>query len=213
MNSHRRSAFVIVVLVSSVACGSKPEPAASSDMKQGAKTVAEGAKDMASGLEALGKGLEEMANSAEMKPVEPVNFRDLQAVFPDLAGWQKGKPTGERMTSPVSFSQAQVKYTKDDATIEAKIVDSGFNQIMMAPFAMFLAAGYDKETEDGYEKSVKVGDYPGWEKWNSEGKDGELNAIVNKRFLVTLEGSGLTDTAVLHELAQKADLGKLASIK
>jgi len=29
---------------------------------------------------------------------------------------------------------------------------------------MFLTAGYEKETERGYEKAVKVGEFPGWEK-------------------------------------------------
>jgi hypothetical protein len=83
----------------------------------------------------------------------------------------------------------------------------------MAPFAMFLSAGYEKETEDGYEKSVKVGEYPGWEKWNSGSKDGELNAVVGKRFLLTLEGNGLESTKVLYDLAQATDLAKLAAMK
>ena len=35
--------------------------------------------------------------------VAPVSFRDLQTFFPDIDGWEKEKPTGERMTSPFSF--------------------------------------------------------------------------------------------------------------
>lgn len=215
MHRHRFLVPAVMVMALCLACGSKPEPApdAGADGTPGAKSVVDSAKDMASGLEALGKGLEEMANSANTKPVEPVSFRELQTVFPDMGGWQKGKPTGEKMSSPVAFSQAEVKYTKGDSTIEVKIVDSGFNQMLMAPFAMFLSAGYEKETETGYEKSVKVGQYPGWEKWDSASKDGELNAVVNKRFLITIEGRQLPDTAVLHELAQRSDLARLAALK
>jgi hypothetical protein len=82
--------------------------------------------------------------AGDVKPVDPVGFRDLQALFPDLDGWEKGKPEGERMTQPVSFSQAEVRYTKGDSSISLKIVDSGFNQLRLAPFAMFLTAGYEK---------------------------------------------------------------------
>jgi hypothetical protein len=78
---------------------------------------------------------------------------------------------------------------------------------------MFLSAGYEKETQDGYEKSVKVGEHPGWEKWNTEAKDGELNAVVAKRFLLTLDGNGIESTKVLYDLAQATDLAKLASMK
>jgi hypothetical protein len=210
--------FLVAALIAcglNVACGSKPEPAKSGSAGPAAetKTVAEGAKDMASGLAALGKGIEEMAKSADTKPVEPVNFHELQAAFPDLPGWTKSKPTGEKMSSPVSFSQAEVKYTKGPSTIEVKIVDSGFNQIMMAPFAMFLTAGYEKETENGYEKSVRIGEYPGLEKWDSASKDGELTAVVGKRFLIEIEGRQLDDPAVLRDVAQKTNMGQLAAIK
>ncbi len=218
MGDHK-ALFVMAVLavVANAACGSKQENAAESNgtaqVQKGAETMAGGAKEMAKGFEALGKGLAEMATDSNLTPVEPVSFHELQTVFPDLPGWTKGKPTGEKMSTPVSFSQAEVKYRKDSSTISAKLVDSGFNKLLMAPFAMFLTTGYEKETEHGYEKSVKIGEYPGWEKWNSESKDGELNAVINKRFLLTLEGDGLADTSVLHELARKADLARLAAVK
>jgi hypothetical protein len=78
---------------------------------------------------------------------------------------------------------------------------------------MFLTAGYEKETSDGYEKSTKVNGQPGWEKWDSSGKDGELNALVGKRFLVQIDGRGIEDTKLLHELAGKIDMAKLSTLK
>ena len=81
------------------------------------------------------------------------------------------------------------------------------------PYAMFLTAGYEKETSDGYEKSTKVNDQPGWEKWNTASKNGELNALVGKRFLLTIEGNGIPDTKTLHEVAGKIDMAKLSSLK
>jgi hypothetical protein len=60
---------------------------------------------------------------------------------------------------------------------------------------------------------VKVGDHPGWETWDSQSKHGELNVIVNKRFIVQLSGRGIEDNKVLHELMQNTDLRKLAGLK
>lgn len=48
---------------------------------------------------------------------------------------------------------------------------------------------------------------------DSESKDGELNILVNKRYLVTIEGSDITDARALHEIADKSDFGTFASLK
>ena len=210
----------VAALVGVGACGkSKDEQRkeeAAKQAEQTARTAEQASQQAAKGLEQMAKGLEAMASGTgggDQKPVDPVSFRDMQALFPELDGWTKEKPTGERMTSPFAYSQAQVRYTKAESNIELKIVDSGFNQLLLTPYAMFLQAGYEKETESGYEKSVQVAHQPGWEKWNSEGKDGELNALVGKRFLVTIEGSQIDDTKVLHDLAGKMDMNKLAALK
>jgi hypothetical protein len=162
----------------------------------------------------MAKGLAGAAGGdADVKPVDPVSFRELQTVMPDVPGWEKDKPTGERMTSPFSYSQATVTYHKGDAEIEQKIVDSGFNQLLFAPFSMMMAADYEKETQDGFERSVKIGDFPGWEKWDSGTKNGELSLVVNKRFLVQLEGHGVDDVKALRDVLDKTDLTKLAALK
>ncbi|MCA1561417.1 MAG: hypothetical protein LC753_02225 [Acidobacteria bacterium] len=199
----------------SAACGSKEEKQAEQAQQQAAQTAEKGAAEAAKGLEQMAKGLEAMAGggSGDAKPVNPVSFRDMQALFPDLDGWEKAKPIGERMSSPFSYSQAEVAYTKGDSRLELKMVDSGFNQLLLTPYAMFLQAGYEKETSDGYEKSTTVNGQPGWEKWNAAGKDGELNALVGKRFLVRIEGRQIEDTKVLHDLAGRIDMGKLAALK
>ena len=104
-------------------------------------------------------------------------------------------------------------YRKGESRLEIKIVDSGFNQLLFTPFAMFMQPGYEKETSTGYEKSTTVGGQPGWEKWNTEGKDGEVNAFVGKRFILTVEGRNVDDIKALHDVVGKLDLAKLAAMK
>ena len=215
---HRLTTTAVLVLCAALisACGRSKAEKQAEETQKAAEQVSSGARDVAEGTQDLTKGLAEMAKGLEDlgagKTAEPVSFRELQKVFPEIEGWQRGKPTGEKMSSPVSFSQSQVTYTNGDAQLEVKIVDSGLNQILLAPYAMFLTAGYEKETADGYEKSSKVGGYPGWERWDSGSKRGELNALVNKRFLMTIEGSGIDDTKVLYRFAEAADLKKLATL-
>jgi hypothetical protein len=183
-------------------------------IEQVAKSSEQGATEAAKGLEQMAKGLEAMTGGGDgAKPVDPVSFRDLQTLFPDLDGWEKAKPTGERMTAPFKFSQAEVHYKKDESRLEIKIVDSGYNQLLFTPFMMFMQAGYEKETSSGYEKSTTVGGQPGWEKWNTDGKDGEVNAFVGKRFILTVEGRNVDDIKVLHDIVAKIDLARLAAMK
>jgi hypothetical protein len=209
---------IIAGLALSVAlagCGSKEEKQAEEATREAATTAEQGAQEAAKGLEQMAKGLEAMAGggSGDGRPVEPVSFRDLMALFPDLDGWEKAKPTGEKMTTPFPVSMAEVVYTKGDARIELKMTDSGLNQMLLMPYAMFLSAGYEKETESGYEKSTRVNGQPGWEKWDNSAGDGELNALVGKRFLVQIEGREIADTKVLHDVAGRIDMARLASLK
>ena len=209
-----------VLLVS--ACGGSKEEEATREIEKGAEQLQKAAEaskgsaeDMAKGLEAMAKGLTAMAGGdPDAKPVDPVSFRDLMALFPEqMSGWERSKPTGEKMTAPVNFSEAQVRFTKGESELELKITDSGLNQMLFAPFSMFLTSGYERETEDGYEKSVKVGEFPGWEKWNAKGKDGELNAIVNKRFLVQVEARNVDDPRAMYDLLSATNLKKLNELK
>lgn len=216
-----KAALAVAASVVLVACGgSGRQEEAAKQFEQAAKTMEQAAnganaEQFAKGLESMAKGLGTLAGAdPHAKPVDPLSFRDLMTVFPQSFGdWERSKPTGERMSSPVNFSEAQVRYTKGDAELELKITDSALNQMLIAPFSMFLTAGYEKETERGYEKSVKVGDFPGWEEWNTEGKDGTLHAIIDKRFIVEIDGRNIEDSKVLHQLAAATDFKRLSGLK
>ena len=214
------AAAAILALALSAACGKSEEQqkveaaeAAAKQLEEAAKSIEDGAT--AKGLEEMGRALGALASggTTDGKPVDPVSFRDLQGFFPEVSGWEREKPRGQRMSSPVAFSEANVTYRQGDVRIEVKITDSGLNQLLIAPFAMFLQAGYESETDSGYEKATKVGPYPGWEEWEHDGNHGEVNALVGKRFIVALEGDGIPDTRVLHDFASKLDLKRLEALK
>ncbi|MGC4080697.1 MAG: hypothetical protein QM736_00895 [Vicinamibacterales bacterium] len=220
MKSYWFAVALIAVTCTAVACGKSSEQKAAEEMQKSATAMEKNAGDMEKGAEAMAKGFEAMAKGlagaggdSDVKPVDPVSFRDLQTVIPEVSGWERGKPTGERMTAPFAFSQASVTFKKGDAEIEQKVMDSGFNQLLFAPFSMMMVAGYEKETEDGFERSVNINGNPGWEKWDKGTKNGELSVVVGKRFLVQLEGHGIDDVNVLRSVLDRTDVKKLEGMK
>jgi hypothetical protein len=226
----RRLNFFLVIgitLLLAAACGKSEEQKAAEKAAEETREAAEalqkaaesaGSAGTAQGLQEFAKAMEGMAGAMsgttpDGKPVEPVSFQALQTALPELSGWERSTPTGERMTAPIAFSEAETHYTMGETNVSVKIVDSAFSQMLVSPWAMFLTAGYERESSEGYEKSVNVGGNPGFERWNKDSKTGELNLVVAKRYLVTVEGDNISDTKVLHEFASKIDAGKLDALK
>jgi hypothetical protein len=218
------AAGLVIALVAAAACGKSQEQQAREEAERVAAEAAEAARHAseaagagaAAGLEGMAKGLQEMAAGFEKMAegqADPADFRELQKFFPELSGWTKGRPTGEKMSMGIRMSRAEVTYEKGDASMRMEITDSSLNQAMIAPFAMMLAAGYEKESDAGFERSATIGGQPGWEKWDVGNRSGELNAVVAKRFIVKVDGSNIDDLQTLHQLANAANLGHLASLR
>lgn len=222
-----RRSVVMAAMVFAVACGKSEaekqaeaitkaaeeiskaaEASADAAAKQGAAGAAQGANEMAKAMQGMAAAMA----GADGKTVEPVAMDVLKAALPSVSGWEMEEPRTERMTSPIAYATAETQYRQGDHEIEVKVVDSGYAQMLIAPWSMFLS-GYSRESSDGYEKSVTVAGQPGFERWNKDNKRGELNIVAGKRFLVTIEGDELADTKVLHEFASKMDFAKIAALK
>ena len=213
-----------IALGGSVACGQSPQEKQAEEARKQAEEVqnqaeksadqmSKGADELAKGFEELAKGMGAAMGTADGKAVEPVDFRALQALLPDVAGWQKGETEAEKMTMPVSFAYASSRYNKADSEVSLKITDSGLNQMLIAPITMMMAAGYQKESTNGFEKSTTVAGQPAFEKWNKSTKRGELTLFVNKRFVVELEGEGIADNKDLYAFVDRTDLKRLSSLQ
>lgn len=170
----------------------------------------------ASDLQAMARGLEALAaggGAGSGAKVEPVRFQDLISMLPQVSGWEMQKPQGQRMTSPFPTASAEATYRSGGSRVEVEIVDTANHQLLIAPISMFLQVGYAQESTNGYEKALAVNGHPGWEKWNIMAKRGEVNALVGKRFIVTIKGNNVEDTKVLQQFAQQIDFNGLAALK
>lgn len=163
--------------------------------------------------------LKELAAQAEEMqkkgPVETVNFRSLKELLPDDAdGLDRKEATGEKNgAAGFTVSTATGKYANDDKseTIELTLVDGGGTAMMMG-LAAWSMIEVDKETENGYEKTGKMGDNKSYEKYDNTNKDGEIAVLVNKRFIVTAKGRGVSMDKIKAAL-EDVDLDKLADLK
>jgi hypothetical protein len=184
------------------------EKAADASAKQGEKA----SEDMAKAMQGMAAAFSGGA-TADGKKIEPIAFQTLQSHLPKVSGWDMDEPEGRRMTMPVPFSQVETEYRKGDSQIELTIVDTGYAQLLIAPWSMMLAAGYESETSDGYEKAINIAGNPAIEKWNKRDKEGELNILVGKRYMVTIDGRDIADIKELHQFASAMNLGAIAALK
>ena len=174
-------------------------------MKQGADAMAAASSAMGAMMGGDGKGA-----------VEPVDFRELKALLPEALGaLKRGEATGEKTGAMgIKVSNAEATYSAgDEARIKLKIVDMG----SMSGFAGMAGAAWtmvdiDRETSTGYEKTSTVAGRKTYEKWNKDGKHGEVNMVVASRFMIEIRGDGV-EIKDLKQAAAALDYGKLEALK
>ncbi|MBM3807849.1 MAG: hypothetical protein FJW22_06595 [Acidimicrobiia bacterium] len=78
---------------------------------------------------------------------------------------------------------------------------------------MMLASGFSRETSRPNEKSTTVGGNPAIEKWNKDRNTGEIDVLLGKRFMVTIEGRDIGDIRPLQDFASNFDFAAIAGLK
>ena len=179
--------------------------------KAGTAAAAQGTTDMAKAMAGMAAAMG--AKTADGKPIEPVAFQTLQTALPEVSGWTMEKPRGERITMPMAFSTSKARYRNGEQRIDLEVTDTAQASMVLAPFRMMVAAGYGRESSEGYEKSTTFGSYPAVEKWEADRKNGEFTIIVADRFVVKVEGQDVADIKTLRDFAGHVDLGKVAAMK
>lgn len=133
----------------------------------------------------------------------------LEAFLPEaLKGWTAEKATNTAVGNAMMGGgiSAERSYTKGDGSINVNIVaDSPLLQgvMMMMSNPMFATSDGGKVERIGGQKAVV--------KYTPADKNGEIKIVVANRFLVTVEGSSVTE-ADLKDYAKAIDYTKLATL-
>ncbi len=147
------------------------------------------------------------------KPVPPIAFRELMDFLPkEMAGMKADEPKGETTTAGSwQYSQAEVDFRTEDGkrSVDVGIFDYAHIPMLYVPFTMLLNMNVASESTEGYEKSVKIGGYPAFEKWNKSGNS-EVVVLVGDRFIVKADTRGLGEGSA-KKIAEDLDLKGLAA--
>ncbi len=186
-----------------------PAPGAAAAPAADQPSAAAGAGQMARGLQQFAQGLSQLSQSQ----AKPVDFELLKGFLPEINGWTKSRARGEQMTSPFAISNAKAHYENGPSTMDIEITDSALNQMIFAPFAAFMAAGYSERSDDGYKKSGVISGSPGFESWRKDSNHGEVTVIVANRFVVQANGRRVENIDAVKKAVETIDLARLATLK
>jgi hypothetical protein len=194
---------------------------AAEKMKQKTEDLAEVTEDLEEEMEESKEDMEEAMEEMQKalgggKKVEPVSFRLLKELLPeDLPGMKRTGISGEKNAAfGMTLSEAHAKYAAEDGgMIEIKITDMGSisGLVGMSRFA-WANNEFERESDDGYEKTTTFEGYKAIEKYTVSNQKGELQIIIGKRFVVDVDGRRVEMSQVL-DAARTIDLEKLESLK
>lgn len=169
------------------------------------------------GMEEFGKAMEQTAKQMEEATqkgkIEAVDFRVLKELLPDLRGWEKRNPRGERTAfGGFGISNAEAEYALGESEVRLKITDTAGYSMMIAPFSIFIQSGYEEEDETHYKKTTTIKGFPAIEEFYPSQKRGTLTVIVKNRFIVEAEGDNIEKVNILQDFLNSVDLKKLESL-
>jgi hypothetical protein len=167
--------------------------------------------------EAMQNAKQAMKDLQGGEQVEVVPFRELQELLPEkLAGFERISKEGETTGAMgMNVSRAEAKYKDGDDEVKIEVVDTGGLGMAMMGMAAWSGITIDKEDENGYERTSKLGGYKCYEKFRKNGRTSELAIIVEGRFLVTASkrDANEKDMDRMKKVVKDMDLSKLAKKK
>ncbi len=121
-------------------------------------------------------------------PAEIVDFRRLRELLPEKVGDYARKKAGGEKTAlmGVTLSMAEGQYANGNALLTIKLTDyggSGFAGMMASAWVM---TEIDRESDNGFERTIKIGPHRGIERFDSDAKFGELQLLVGARHMVEI---------------------------
>lgn len=169
--------------------------------------------DPAKALEGLAEKMEGLADkmqNGDGEKVEVINFRDLKEMLPNrVAGMRLDDSSGETSGAlGFKISTATGEYRDDDERIEITIADVGASPMVLMGMAAWSNIEFERDSDDGYERTTTIEGYKGYEKYDSDREDGQVSLIINNRFLVNVEGHNISEKD-LRSALRKVDLDDL----
>lgn len=136
----------------------------------------------------------------------PVTNDELKASIPEnLLGLPRTEITVGNM-SAMKISSAEAEYKNEEKRIGINIMDGAgeAGSSVISLLALSLNADMEKTTENGFEKTVKIGDSKALvTQRNSDGTTySEIKTVLKNRYMVDISGDGFTVDELTKALSE-----------
>lgn len=168
------------------------------------------------------EAMQQAFNGEEGAIKRAVDFRALKDLLPEeVAGMDRVSSEGERSGAMgFNISRAEAQYEDGDERMTIEITDLGtLTGFARMGFAAWLAAEVDRESDRGFERTVKYradgNVYPSFEKFEStDGDRGscEFQVWVAERFIVKFDGRNV-EVGQCEDAREEIDYGDLDDMK
>lgn len=91
----------------------------------------------------------------------------------------------------LSIATAEASYTSEDSKLNINLIDTGGAGEALSRLASWADTKIDKQTEDGYERTVMIDGQKGFERYSKSSRSGELLVLAGDRLIISLTGSGI----------------------
>lgn len=162
---------------------------------------------------------------AKLTTVKVIDWKDLSKLLPEeIKGMEAGDLEGgtftmadptdtDRQLGYSSVERQFIAETKkgEDKEIAIRIMDSGLNQMMIAPFTMMM----EYDSPDGSMKTTEIKGHKAWtvvQKDKGEVEGNQVVVLVGGRIMVMVEGNEQTTLDEIAKLAESIDYDKLAKL-
>ncbi len=203
--------MIILVSVNFYACTKKQEKDNQSSSQEQVKTVKEEVQE-----HALPDSVyENRSPNLEQENPIPVHYRYLKALLPEnLPGMKRTRVTAQRLKVRGKFTRASGKYVAKSGLIykyiTINIIDLGRQKNLNPPELAWMHTGFEREIENGYERTTRYKNYPTLERYEQLGEFTRIKymVVVDNRFVVEVQGENVSLNRVKMAL-NHIDLEKL----
>lgn len=146
--------------------------------------------------------------------VTPVNFRKLKELLPDrLLGLPRTRHTGQSAGAMgMKFSTAEAGYSAGAKRLSVKIIDAGGIGAANLTMAAWSTLEIDKESDEGYEKTYKWGEFKAYESCRTSDGFCSLKLYNPKGIIAEIEGRDIP-VADLKQVAEQIKLNSVPGMR
>ncbi len=193
---------ILFVFIALIGCRNEPKqpdpPPASEKLADDLnKTIDEAFENVDGNSEDFKNALKDVVKAVQdnsNENVKIVPFRKMKELLPDkVIGLER--TDGEGSTSGalgIKASTYEATYGEGDRQVKIQLVDTGGLGKAIMGAVPWATMEVDKESKDGYERTTEYKGHKAFEKYNERSKSGNLATLVGERFVVNIEGDGLS---------------------